>query len=106
MKSRMAALSSGRVKAEAAEFPLYWLLIVKGHRTYRYLSLFSNEYYPRHDAATPPEQQFLMNHLARSRFGDAYDAESGLVKFAGRRSFLREDLAPIPAKDMNRGEVK
>lgn len=96
----------GSIKAEAPGIPLYWLLIVKGHRTYRYLPLFSKEYYPRHDAETPAAQQRLMHHLAASRFGDAYDAESGLVRFQGKRSFLSEDLAPVPPKDLARGDVQ
>ncbi|TAL38459.1 MAG: hypothetical protein EPN97_03960 [Alphaproteobacteria bacterium] len=96
----------GSIKADAPGIPLYWLLIVKGHRTYRYLSLFSNEYYPRHDAETPPERQRLMHHLAKSRFGDSYDPDSGLVRFQGQRSFLKEDLAPVPPKDMARGDVQ
>ncbi len=96
----------GSIKAESPDTPLYWLLIVKGHRTYRYLSLFSHEYHPRHDAETPVERQHLMHHLAERRFGTAYDAERGLVLFQGPRSFLKEDLAPVPAKDMARGDVQ
>lgn len=96
----------GSIKAEAPSIPLYWLLIVKGHRTYRYLPLFSKEYYPRHDAETPPAQQLLMHHLAQSRFGAAYDADSGIVRFQGKRSFLSENLAPVPPKDMARGDVQ
>lgn len=96
----------GHVKAQAPDVPLYWLLIVKGHRTYRYLSLFSKEYYPRHGADTPPDYQHLMHHLASGRFGDAYDPASGLVCFPAPRSFLREELVPIPPKDKARADVQ
>jgi hypothetical protein len=97
---------AGRIKAEDASTPLYWLLIVKGHRTYRYLSLFSNEYFPRHDLETPDEFQNLMHHLAERKFGNSYDPGSGLIRFPEPRSFLSEDLALIPAKDSERPEVK
>ena len=29
----------GRIKAEAPDTPLYWFLLVKGHRTFKYLSV-------------------------------------------------------------------
>jgi hypothetical protein len=97
---------AGRIKADAPEIPLYWLLIVKGHRTYRYLSLFSNEYFPRHDLETPDEFQGLMHHLAQRKFGQSYDVESGLIRFPEPRSYLTAELAEIPAKDCGRPEVK
>jgi hypothetical protein len=97
---------AGRIKAEDPSTPLYWLLIVKGHRTYRYLSLFSKEYFPRHDLDTPNGFQSLMDHLAQRKFGNSYDPDSGLIRFPEPRSFLSEDLAIIPAKDSQRPEVK
>jgi hypothetical protein len=45
---------AGAIKAEEPNAPLYWFLIVKGHRTYRYLSAFSKCFYPHWAAATPP----------------------------------------------------
>ncbi|HEY9683540.1 MAG TPA: hypothetical protein V6C89_19960 [Drouetiella sp.] len=104
--SRVWLELAGNIKMEAPDTPLYWLLIVKGHRTYRYLSLFSKEYYPRHDVETPPEMQSLMDHLAHQKFGDQYDAATGLVKFVEPRSFLNVDLAVVPEKDAERQDVK
>lgn len=97
---------AGQVKRDDPDTPLYWLLIVKGHRTYRYLSLFSSEYYPRHDCATPVEFAKLMDHLASRRFGRAWDAGTGLVLFPEPRSFLNGDLAIVPDKDRRRPEVE
>jgi hypothetical protein len=97
---------AGRIKAQAPETSLYWLLIAKGHRTYRYLSLFSNEYYPRHDVMTPRLQQAQMDHFARARFGADYDTCRGLVLFNESRSFLRESLAEISPKDAARRDVQ
>jgi len=97
---------AGGVKAQHPELPLYWLLIVKGHRTYRYLSLFSNNYFPRHDRETPSDIQELMHYLAKRRFGQAYDESSGLIRFSEPRSFLSPEIAQIPSKDCHRPEVK
>ncbi len=97
---------AGKVAADSPDIPLYWLLIVKGHRTYRYLPLFSQNYYPRYNRKTPPDKQNLINHVATRRFKSAYDPASGLVVFPGPRSFLKPDLAEIPEKDIQRPEVQ
>ena len=48
---------AGSVKAQVPDCPLYWFLIVKGHRTYRYLSAFSIDFYPHWQTPTPPWAQ-------------------------------------------------
>ena len=85
--------------------PLYWLLISKGHRTYRYLSAFSIDYAPSPAQETPPEQQRLMDFLAHDRFGAAYDASRGVVRFDESHGHLRADLAAVPAIHAHLPEV-
>lgn len=97
---------AGHLKAEAPEMPLYWLLIVKGQRTYRYLGLFARRYWPHHAEATPPEAQTLIDDIAGMHFGALYDAPSGRVFFPRPRSYLREALEPMPPKELARPEVR
>ncbi len=75
--------------------PCYWLLITSGFRTYRFLPLFWQRFYPRYDAATPPEMRELIDHIAIERFGAAYDAITGVVRFPSPQP-LRDDLRGIP----------
>src|SRR3972149_2207078 len=49
--------------------PLYWLLISSGYKTYRFLTVFYKEFYPRYDQPTPPEVQAILDQLATERFG-------------------------------------
>ena len=49
--------------------PWYWLLLSSGFRTFRFLPVFWREFWPRHDAPTPPTMTRLMAQLARERFG-------------------------------------
>lgn len=87
---------AGGAKALEPAVPLYWFLISKGYRTYRYLGLFAHDYYPRHDRATPPEIARRMDALAAAKFGAAYDAASGLVRFDHSRGHLRPRWAGVP----------
>jgi hypothetical protein len=59
--------------------PVYWLLLTSGFRTYRFLSVFWRDFYPRFDTVT--QTPALVDALARERFGDRYDASRGIVCF-------------------------
>ena len=69
--------------------PLYWLLISSGYKTYRFLTVFYKEYYPRHDRPTPPAMQALLDELATQRFGAEYCPELGITRFAVRHPAAR-----------------
>ena len=75
--------------------PLYWLLISSGYKTYRFLTVFYKEFYPRYDALTPPDIQSLMEHLATQRFGPDYHCEEGVVRFRDGATPLREGVAEV-----------
>lgn len=88
---------AGNIKAAEPHVPLYWLLISKGHRTYRYLSAFSREFYPAPERATPRSTAGLMAFLARDRFGDAYDEDTGVLRFGESLGHLRDAYAGVSA---------
>lgn len=95
---------AGEIRARKPT-PLYWLLISKGHRTYRYLSTFSLDYWPRHDRTPPDAIRRLKDRLALTYFGHYYDPQRGVLSFGESRGELAPDLAQIPAKDLSRPEV-
>ncbi len=72
---------------------LYWLLISSGFRTYRFLSTFFKDFYPRYDQATPANIQSLMDQLAKDKFQINYS--QGLVRFP-RPQVLSPELRKIP----------
>ncbi len=75
--------------------PLYWLLISSGYKTYRFLTVFYKEFYPRYDRPTPPEMQALLDHLAAERFGPDYRCDLGIVRFAEGATPLRDGVAEV-----------
>lgn len=74
---------------------LYWFLIVSGYRTYRFLPVYSQTFYPRYDRETPPDVQAIMDRVATERFGDSYDAVSGVVRL-DHPAVLRDRFRGIP----------
>lgn len=97
---------AAQLHAEAPHDPWYWLLIAKGHRIYRLLSLFSKEFHPHWERPTPQATQDLMDDLAAQRFGHYYDRASGVVRFDLSRGQLIPSLADVPAKDMEKPAVR
>jgi hypothetical protein len=73
-----------------------WLLITSGFRTYRFLPLFWREFFPRFDSQTPPHWKGVTDLLAAERFGRAYNASTGVVRFPNPQR-LRGPLATVPA---------
>ncbi len=96
---------SGAVKAELPEVPLYWFLLVKGHRTYRYLRTFYRVFFPAHNRPTPTDIQALTDQLAGKKFGEFYSPQTGIVHFPESRGHLKAEFAEIPEKDRNKPDV-
>ena len=87
---------AGKIKTTLKDTPLYWFLIVKGHRTYRYLPLFTKRFYPTWRYPTPPNVQQVLDEVATRKFGDAYHAKKGIIHFAQSRGHLKRQWANIP----------
>ncbi len=84
-----------RLRQESVADKVYWLLLTSGFRTYRFLPVFWRTFWPRHDAPTPEAAQQLLCALARERFGDQFQPQTGLVRFRHPQR-LRPDLTVIP----------
>ena len=83
---------AGAIKARDPATPLYWLLISKGHRTYRLMPGFTFRHYPNPTGQTPAPIRDLMDHLGRTRFGPAYDATTGIVRAGALPTRLRPEV--------------
>ena len=105
---------AGQIKASAPDLPLYWFLISKGYRTYRYLHLFAREYWPGFandmgenslPAANASALEAILHQVASSKFGDAWDRRAGLIRFPHSRGQLRADWAGVRENLRQRPEV-
>ncbi len=97
---------SSSIKAEAPEVPLYWFFPPMSQRTYRYLRAFFRVFFPAYDRETPPRVKALMDLFAGERYGDAYDADRGVISFATPQGHMNPSLAEIPEKVRQKPDVK
>lgn len=67
---------AGRIKAARRDVPLYWLLITKGHRTFRYLPGFAKAYYP----GPALDLHGLRNEIGRQLFGERFEDRTGILR--------------------------
>ena len=83
---------AGSIKAQAPDTDLYWLLLVKGHRTYRIMVDFFRHYAPRLTQANDPQLIRLRDEFSREKYGDYFDRSTGLITFPSSRGQLAEHL--------------
>ena len=86
-----------RMLKEHRGTPVYWFLISKGYRTYRFLPVFFNRFYPNCLRRTPDAYQRLLDSVARYKFGRVYDADAGVIRVAGKKDWLRPSFARPPS---------
>ena len=66
-----------------AKYPgreLFWLLTSKGYKTYRFLPVFFNEFYPSFERETPAFEKQLIDSFAGYKFGKRYNPLTGVLK--------------------------
>lgn len=85
--------------------PLYWFLLVKGHRTYRYLSAFAINWFP-HWGRGSADLQCLADSLARTRYGSMYNPVTGVVEFPATCGYLKNVIAYPSPKELEKKEVQ
>ncbi len=86
--------------------PVYWFLISKGYRTYRFLPTYFNRFYPCYFEETPQEYDVLLKFICREKFGQNYDPEKGIISFKGAREHLNDEMCEVPESRRNNPHVK
>lgn len=80
--------------------PVYWFLISKGYKTYLLMANNFEFHYPRHESATPPAVDRLMDAFYGPRFGAEYDASRKLITPGQRACRLKGEVAPITTEQL------
>jgi len=88
------------IVAERPSAQVFWFLISSGYKTYRFLPVFFREFFPCPSLSTPQYIQRILDVLGETRFGDQYDAASGIVRFL-QAAPLRQGVADITEQRLN-----
>ena len=86
--------------------PLYWFLIAKGYKTYRFLPVFFHEFYPRHDGPTPAWASRLIDALGRQMYPTTYHSGAGIVHADRFGCRLRPEVAKITHQRLRNPQVR
>ena len=97
---------AGSLKLDAPHRRLFWFLIVKGHRTYRYLPTFAVKFHPDWRSAEDAWLKRLADHLASSKFGSQYNQDLGVIHFNSSKGQLVPELAEPRPCESSRPEVE
>ena len=74
---------------------LYWFLISKGYKTYRFLPLFFNEFYPSYLRTTPPNLAMVIDGLGTCLSATRYDRRAGVLRGGPNACRLKPGVADI-----------
>ena len=86
-----------RLIDENPRTPLHWFLISKGYRTYRFLPVFFNRFYPAPESSLPPGYAHEILHaVAAHKFNGSYDRDAGIVRRAAHGDCLKPEMCEIP----------
>ena len=96
----------GEIAREAPGVPLYWLLIVKGHRTYRYLPAFGLEFTPDWRKPADAGLHALKGEIAAQRFGTSYDHATGIIRADAWSGHLAPEWASVSPREARRPDVR
>jgi hypothetical protein len=94
------------LKLRAPWRPLYWFLISKGYRTYLLLANSFPLSVPRVGAVEDATLRSVLDDLAAERFGEQYDRERGVVRYATPHERVREGIAPVTTAALRNAHVR
>lgn len=94
----------GKLKLRIQNIPIYWFLIVKGHRTYKFLPAFTKSFFPHWSIDRSDLKPFL-DALAKDKFGRFYNEIDGLVKFEVSKGHMKENIAIVPENEKKKASV-
>ena len=95
----------GQLWRERPGWPLYWFLLVKGHRTFRFLPAFAHSFYP-HWREQRADLRSFAAALATDMFPGDYNPATGVIEFEPSRGQLRSDIAEPNDAARTRADVE
>lgn len=95
----------GEIKRQDPDIPFYWFLLVKGHRTFKYMPVFGKSFYPNW-SIDRSDLKPLAIILAEEKFGSEFNSTTGVVEFKTSRGHLKAEIANPSEEDMTKEAVQ
>lgn len=83
------------LKGQHEEQDLYWFLISKGYRTYRFLSTFFKTYYPNISGMEDKFEKQLLREVAKTKFGSSFDCETCVINASPTSQKVKTGICDI-----------
>lgn len=83
---------------------VFWFLISSGYKTYRFLPVFFQEFYPTYRKETPADIQEILDAVASYKFPQEYDPLSGIIRLANAAP-LRSGVADVTEQRMRNRDI-
>jgi hypothetical protein len=99
-------ISVGKIIATDTAKKWYWFLLSKGHRTYMYLPLFFNDYYPSIQEQANDDLKNIIEETASKLYPNYYNSATGLVVFDTTMGELKPALAKSTWEKQSKPHVK
>ncbi|MBF0299115.1 MAG: hypothetical protein HQK51_10370 [Oligoflexia bacterium] len=100
------ALYSGEIKSKIKTDELFWFLISKGYKTYTFLPMFFQKYYPNYQEEIPIKEKEILNQLATTLFSNEYDSKTGLISFENSMGNLRKGVGEVTNDRLDYPEIE
>ena len=91
----------GLYKNIKPNMPTYWFLIVKGHRTFKYLPVFMKHFYPHWEYQSNTLKS-IAEFLVKDKFGELYNINTGVIEFPQSKGHLNEEFANPNSNEINK----
>lgn len=88
------------------DYKLYWFLSSMGYKTYKFLPVYLNEFYPRYDKKTPPFEQKVLDAFAYKKYPLEYNGDTGIIHFDRKKECLKTGMADIAPNRLKNPHIK
>jgi len=85
---------------------LYWFLISKGYKTYRFLPVYFKKFYPCYNSETPEFEKQVMDALGYLKYPDNYSSKDGVIHFSKDTMCLKKGVADIDANRLRNPHIR
>ncbi len=91
---------------ENPQVQLYWFLICKGYKTYRFLPTYFYDFYPCYKNPELRAEKKVLDTFAKIKFGDDYNPQTNIIHYRHQKDRLKPGIADIDSGRLRNPHVR